>query len=315
MKSSPWQAFKLAFQLTQRFSPHRDFSSRLGRGLSASLKFRDYWGWYTFITRPEFAVVREHDSLLWFKGLRGYMSRHWSTSRAYKVLRDTYQYGLEQPGLLQRALLGGEKVSILEIPIDDEVGNLKLILSHDPLFKREGEWSLTLNCSQLGGDIVSLGFAVEKIQGDWILYIGAIQHHGGVTPDHIKTACRVLHGVRAKSLLIYCLEEMARNLGFKRILGASNEIHMSHRKHFINVPWNRITFDYNQTWLDVHGVKAEDGWYEIPLRNPRRQPSEIKANKRSMYKRRYAFLDQLDQSMEKALKPSSGLLEVKPTLV
>jgi uncharacterized protein len=308
MQFSHWRAFNLSWNLTHQFSPHRGWSGCLGRGLSACLKHREYLEWYRFISAPEFALIRSRDPLLWFKGLRGYLSCRWPSQRVYKVLQDTYRFGLENPGPLQRALLWGETIKVLDLPIDDEAGPMQLFLSHDPLFKREGEWSLTLCCPQLGGKLVSLGFSVENVAGGWVLYAGAIQHHGGISPEHVKLAHRALFGVRAKSLLVYLLEEFARNLGFKRILGASNAIHMSHRKHLINVPWNRITFDYDQTWLDIRGTLVEDGWYEIPLRNPRRAPADIKPNKRTMYKRRYAFLDRADQAMEKALQPGAGLL-------
>ena len=299
------RALALSWDLAHKFMAHRSWTNRIGRSFSALSCHKDFIDWYEFISEPAFEVARNHDRLIWFKGLRGYLSLNWSSARAYKVIKDSYRYALAHPGVMQDALLKAKEVKLLSFPINDEAGHLNLTLSHSPTFKREGEWCLTLECPKLGGRLVSLGFSVEEVKGNWSLYIGAIQHHGNVMPEHIKESCKALHGIRAKSLLVYLLQEFARNLGFKRILGVTNKIQMSSRKHLIAVPWNKITFEYDQTWIDVRGEPAEDGWYEIPLRTVRRTTDEIKANKRSMYKRRYAFLDQLDEALKHRLTAPS----------
>ena len=80
-----------------------------------------------------------------------------------------------------------------------------------------------------------------------------------------------------------------------------NAIQMSNAKHMIRVPWNRISFNYDGMWAEADGRPAEDGWFELPLREVRRTREEIKPNKRPLYARRYALFDQLQAAVATGL--------------
>jgi len=55
-------------------------------------------------------------------------------------------------------------------------------------------------------------------------------------------------------------------------------------------------------WTDVGGSPDKDGWYRLPLKTYRHAREEIKANKRSMYLKRYAMMDDITQQMDSQLK-------------
>jgi uncharacterized protein VirK/YbjX len=110
-----------------------------------------------------------------------------------------------------------------------------------------------------------------------------------------------MHGVRAKAMAIFALQEVISALGVSRLLGAGNSIQMSSGKHMITVPWNKISFNYDKMWEEADGQAVEDGWFELPLREIRRTREEIKANKRALYARRYELFDQLSAAVRQSL--------------
>jgi uncharacterized protein VirK/YbjX len=114
-----------------------------------------------------------------------------------------------------------------------------------------------------------------------------------------------MHGVRAKAMAIFALQELVSALGISRLLGAGNTIQMSRGKHMISVPWNKISFNYDGMWAEADGKPAEEGWFELPLREVRRTREEIKANKRPLYARRYALFDQLQAAVEAGIRPKA----------
>ncbi len=79
------------------------------------------------------------------------------------------------------------------------------------------------------------------------------------------------------------------------------------RKHAIHLPrWHAIQFDYNAFWSESGGQPESDGWYELPPTPVRRNIHEIKANKRSLYLRRYRLLDNLSLKIADTVKNLSS---------
>ena len=83
----------------------------------------------------------------------------------------------------------------------------------------------------------------------------------------------------------------------------------------------RPRLDYDAFWQESGGVLSSDGIYNLPARHVARRLSDIKANKRSLYRHRYAMLDQLAvvlqlgltrvgmaESTERDLQPPSRIL-------
>ena len=189
------------------------------------------------------------------------------------------------------------------MPLGEDSGTIRFALASDDRFRREGEWTLRVFCDQIGGELCSIAFAVEEIDGQWVAYAGAIQGGSGANEITIKASAKAMHGVRAKAMAIFALQEVVSTLGFARLLGAGNAIQMSNAKHMIHVPWNKISFNYDGMWAEADGKPAEEGWFELPLREVRRTREEIKANKRPLYARRYALFDQLQEAVAKGLGP------------
>ena len=305
--SSPLGSFACAWRLTKQIHAERAWNSIVakcvGRAFTAMATHRSFSAWVGFLIRVENRSFVEANPMLWHRTLLGYMSTRWDGHKKLKVLTDSYRFAQAHPGPLLDCLLGRKNVgfTFAEVPLGEDSGTIRFALASDDRFRREGEWTLRVFCDQIGGELCSIAFAVEEIDGQWVAYAGAIQGGSGANEVTIKASAKAMHGVRAKAMAIFALQEVVSTLGFARLLGAGNAIQMSNAKHMIHVPWNKISFNYDGMWAEADGKPAEEGWFELPLREVRRTREEIKANKRPLYARRYALFDHLQEAVAKGL--------------
>ena len=295
------------WKLTQEAHQGRNWQSRLVKSLGASLSAftqKDVFvDWLSFLHEPENHAILEANPFLRFRTLRGYVSTRWGNDKKLKVLKDSLRFSHLKKGSLQDSLVikMEEKLTIADIPLGEDLGNIQFKLSNSYRFRREGQWTLSVHCDKIGDELCSIAFAVEDVNGQWTAYAGAIQGGAGANEDTIKASWKAMHGVRAKAMAIFALQEVVSALGVSRLLGAGNSIQMSSGKHMISVPWNKISFNYNQMWEEADGKAVEEGWFELPLREIRRSREEIKTNKRALYTRRYALFDQLSVAVSQGL--------------
>ena len=306
--TNPFGSFACAWRLTRQIHEgrsRRDILTKcLGRAFTAMVGHRTFAAWVGFLLQPENRPFVEANPLLIHRTLLGYLSTRWNGDRKLHVLQDSYRFALSHPGPLLQALLvpkNGE-VTFAEVALGEETGNIRYALAWDDRFRREGEWTLRVYCDKIGGELCSIAFAVEEVDGKWVAYAGAIQGGSGANEETIKASAKAMHGVRAKAMAIFALQEVVSSLGITRLLGAGNSIQMSNGKHMIHVPWNKISFNYDGMWAEADGKPAAEGWFELPLREERRSREEIKANKRPLYARRYALFDQLQDAVSQGLK-------------
>jgi uncharacterized protein VirK/YbjX len=295
------------WKLTQAAHQERNWRSRLVKGLGASFSaFAQkavFVDWLSYLQEPENRTFLEANPFLCFRTLRGYVSTRWGNEKKLKVLKDSLRFAHFKKGVLLESLVikMEKKLTVADVPLGEDLGNLQFKLSNSYRFRREGQWTLSVHCDKIGDELCSIAFAVEEVNGQWVAYAGAIQGGSGANEETIKASWKAMHGVRAKAMAIFALQEVVSALGVSRLLGAGNSIQMSSGKHMISVPWNKISFNYNQMWEEADGKAVEEGWFELPLREIRRTREEIKTNKRALYTRRYALFDQLSAAVTQGL--------------
>jgi uncharacterized protein VirK/YbjX len=302
-----WGVGAYVWKLTQELHQERNWRSRLVKSLGASLSAfaqKDVFvDWLSFLQKPENQAILEANPFIRFRTLRGYVSTCWGNEKKLKVLKDSLRFAHLKRGPLLESLTipREEKLTISDVPLGENLGNIQFKLSNSYRFRREGQWTLSVHCDKIGDELCSIAFAVEEVNGQWVAYAGAIQGGAGANEETIKASWKAMHGVRAKAMAIFALQEVVSALGVSRLLGAGNSIQMSSGKHMISVPWNKISFNYNQMWEEADGEAVEEGWFELPLREIRRTREEIKTNKRALYARRYALFDQLSAAVTQGL--------------
>ncbi len=249
--------------------------------------------WFEILRSSDIHIVAKHRRRLYLKPFRPYMSMRWTKKQKVKVILDTYRFIMSKGEEFRRVITCSEGVEIARFNLSETTEGF-LTLGYDEKFRKEGEFVLSFKCDALEGIIIAASFSFEEMEsGRWASRIGCIQGYSG-NADLSRAAQKLLCGLRPKSLLIFALQEFSRELGMTAIYGAGDKIQVYRGKHLIHLPWRHvISFDYNSIWCESGGKLHNNGWYELPLTPDRRKLTEIKANKRSLYQRRYQMLQNL----------------------
>ena len=166
--------------------------------------------------------------------------------------------------------------------------------------RKEGLLSLELN---LGRDhVYQIMFWVGYNQsGEASLWIGAIQGPNMENAkDVVKKMTKACHGYRTKNLILYMLQAVARNLGLNKIYAVSNYGYYANNHVRAD---RKLKTNFGDFWLEAGGRETGDArFYELPLTEPRKTMEEVPTRKRAVYRRRFAFLDEVDSEIAKSVK-------------
>ena len=260
--------------------------------------------WFKTLQSPDFLIVTAHRPRLYIKPFRVYMSTRWTKKQKIKVIQDTYQFIMGKGKTFTQVITKNEKLEILRFKLNDTMEGF-LTLGYDERYRKEGELVLSFNCDELDGDIVSAAFSFEEIEKDsWACRIGCVQGHGKNELYSSKVAQKQLYGLRPKSLVIFTIQELCRQLGCVAIYGAGDTIQAYRNKHAIHLSWRHsIQFNYDEFWSESGGqLEKGHGWYELPLTPIRRNILDLKTSKRSLYTKRYRMLDELSMKISDSVK-------------
>jgi hypothetical protein len=258
-------------------------------------------GWFAFLDEPVIRPFLAANPRLAFRPMGTYMSRRWGWSKRFKVIRDTYVFVNAKGGAFQEAMLREGGLLLARIPLE-KAGDLVLRMRADPQFRKEGEVGVFLEFEGIQGAISSFAFSLEHRSAGWACYLGALQGRKGGDEDIIKLATKAMHGLRPKALMAFAAQEIARSLQVSSLLGVGNDIHVARARVLGSA--RKVLFDYDDLWRETGGEQQPDGWFVLPLKAPRRVGEEIKANKRSMYAKRYALMDTLSRQIRTILTAS-----------
>ena len=151
-------------------------------------------------------------------------------------------------------------------------------------------------------DLYQIVFWLNKDkQGKAAMFIGAMQgpNREGAR-DLVKQLTKWANGYRTKNLVLYMTQAVARALGIERIYAVSN--HGYYANNHVRVD-RKLKTNFGEFWQEAGGKETEDSrFYELPLVEHRKTMEEVPTRKRAVYRRRFAFLDQVDEEIEKAVK-------------
>ena len=235
------------------------------------------------------------------------MSIKWGKNKKIKVIEDTYRFILSKGEHFSQLIDPKNSIQIAQFNLNEStVGTLTL--GYDERYRKEGELVAQFESEQLGGMIAAAAFSFEEVEkGRWVCRIGCIQGHSKNDDNHSKTAQKMMNGLRPKSLIIFTLQELARELGCTAVYGAGDSIQAYRKKHAIHLPWRHtISFNYNAVWSESDGQPVAEGWYQLPLKAVQKDMSEIKTHKRAYYRKRYALLDSISLLISSKMKKAAA---------
>ncbi|HJW72424.1 MAG TPA: DUF535 family protein [Geothrix sp.] len=308
--SAARQAWALSAQAYKHDSLMRRMKQNLRWALAAAARPDAALKWFALMQTQGLQPFANANPLLAFKPMRVYLSARWRQKQRTKVMRDTYGFILWKGGAIRQALLQqeGEGVQLAAFPLG-ELGIGEVHLGFDNRFRKEGEFTVSLHCPQRGGRVSALSFALEWRQDGLVMYAGCVQGRNEGDEALMKALGKAMHGLRPKALVVFAAQELSRAIGVREFLGAGNTIQVHRRKHFIHLDWaHALTFDYDAFWTELGGHKATDGWFYLQRKARRRTRDEIKPNKRGMYAKRYAMMDDIAMQIRAAVAKAAPSL-------
>lgn len=182
--------------------------------------------------------------------------------------------------------------------LTDLHSGLRIVLDQPQWFMREG--GLTLNLFVGDFRAYSLAFSLGDGAQGIDCMIGSIQGRNSDEATAIyRDLTKAAHGLRPRDLLIEVLRILCRHWQVSRLL-AVRDSERHHRHPFFGGK-AVAPQDYDAIWQDRGGHLADEYFYELPIVSERRADEDIKPNKRSLYRRRYRFLDQLEADIPAGL--------------
>ena len=248
--------------------------------------------WYHFLETAPIKPILSRYSELPLKPLKPYLSLALDIEQRVRILQDSLLLFATRWEYFQQ-IINKENSIIAKLDLGQD-GVAKICLELN--YQKEGELSLVLRAAN--DQIAAMcSFAFERITtGDYVMRIGRIQ--GIKDHDLLRRLEKLMHGLRPKSLMFFLAQELARALGVTKLFGVSNANQVYINKVLIPIPGLRkLSFDYDAFWFEVGGVSNQDGWFRLPLTLGKRDIAQTKPAKRSMYKKRYAMLDDISKQV------------------
>lgn len=128
------------------------------------------------------------------------------------------------------------------------------------------------------------------------IWVGALQG----TPNGsavIKRLTKEFFGYRTKNQIFYGLRNLARCLGMDEIYAVTNEGYyaMNHVRRD-----RKLKTDFGAFWKECEGVPCETDsrFFRLPVKEYRKDMSELKPSKRAQHRRRFARLDAIDAAFD-----------------
>ncbi|MGZ8270243.1 MAG: VirK/YbjX family protein [Methylophilus sp.] len=248
------------------------------------------------ITDLGYANIFKHDPHVLGAVLWPYIHNEWNVAQRFSAIAQHYELLKDQPKFLDVSQNNINKI----IDLSEFSVEASLILDRPPWFIREGE--VTANLFKADLRVMSIAFSLGKLNDELVIYVGGIQGiHAGVGSDEsleiIKGLTKDLQGIRPRSFMIEILRLFSVKVGAKKILAIS-DAHRHHRHPYFKGYLDKLsTSNYDDIWMEHGGVATEGGFFTLPLEPQRKDIAEVSSNKRSMYKKRYAMLDKIEQEV------------------
>lgn len=193
-------------------------------------------------------------------------------------------------------LYGGKEILLWKMPLDETFGEMRLVISMHGGQKKEGLASIVLLLAD-NTPVYQIMFWIAKDSAEnFSMYIGALQGPNvESSKDLIKILTKKCHAYRTKNLILYAAQAVARVLDLKKIYAVTNYGYYANN-HIRRD--RKLKTSFSDFWQECGGTPTEDKrFFELPLLEKRKTFEEIPTQKRAVYRRRFALLDEIDAAI------------------
>jgi uncharacterized protein len=289
--------FLIASHLHPRGSK-RWFSQRLKFLARAWLQPTATQTWLSCLLKPEIALLWEAHPRLATKLQRPYLLSSWNVPSRLESLLE--HYAVLPTVFTEKAylLIYGKGLTILQLHDSVSSRKLKLRLIYNDQFEKEGELSLELIDDATQLILSRITFLLTIKDNERCLIIGGLQASPSPqTRTQIHDLAKEMHGIRAKALTLWCLQQMATYWKVTQLLAVADDSHIyRHRQKRRNFAAN-----YDEFWTECDGHRVKDGLWALPLQPRIRTREELKPSRRKQHEMRYAMFSELHPRLIEAL--------------
>ena len=198
-------------------------------------------------------------------------------------------------------LYGSEEIFLWKMPVDENFGEMRLVISVHGGQKKEGLASIVLLLSNNTAVYQIIFWIAKDAAGNFSMHIGALQGPNVEnSKDLIKVLTKKCHACRTKNLILYAAQAVARALNLKKIYAVTN--YGYYANNHIRTD-RKLKTSFSDFWQEAGVTPTSDKrFYELPLIETRKTFEEIPSHKRAQYRRRFALLDELDASIFENLR-------------
>ncbi len=195
-----------------------------------------------------------------------------------------------------RKLYGKEEILLWKMPLDENLGEMRIVIFIHGGQKKEGLASIILFLSD-NTAVYQIMFWIAKDSAEnFSMYIGALQGPNVEnSKDLIKILTKKCHAYRTKNLILYAAQAVARALNLKKIYAVTNEGYYANNHIRAD---RKLKTSFSDFWQECGGSPTNDKrFFELPLVEKRKTFEEIPTQKRAVYRRRFALLDEIDAAI------------------
>ena len=147
--------------------------------------------------------------------------------------------------------------------------------------------------------IYSLSFIFGSDNLMRVVYVGGIQ--GAKLPDvmtRYREFTKAAFGMRPRDFLIEMLRNLCVAFDVREIRGVSSDNHVSQEKRSMGSASDcEIKLSYDDVWIERGGRSDGAGFYSLTPEANRRDLLAVPPKKRSVYRKRYDALDQMEKNI------------------
>ena len=217
-----------------------------------------------------------------------FLDKRFNTQQRFDAMCDNLTFlpekltALGLPPLWQQAISFGEVIPDFEMRLT--------ITDYQPM---EGFWTLELVHSPSQELVYLLTFG--KVQQALLIAVIQGPNFEG-SKEMVKLLTKKCHGLRPAYLMVEAMKALTNVLGYSALWGIPHKY--QNKSRFVQS--KRYVVDYDAIFAESAGKLGE--YWELPLHFETKNMDDIPSNKRSMYRKRYAMLEQLRENMATALK-------------
>lgn len=249
---------------------------------------------YVLFNEPLLKSLAEKYPELLDKPLRPYrFSKSNSHERALMVEEHYHLLTSLFPEVIEPLYLQGG-ITIGQFPVSP----YSVVLRYDGTFRREGELTISI-INEHSLRLYSCAFSFSGSKEQLELVIGSVQ---GPEPsvenatDVVRAMTKELHGLRPKSLVVMLVMILAKIINAYQVLAVKKSAHVFQAKRYSKKQKSNLQSDYDELWSEFGSQELDANFVRLTQSN-RKLLEDIASKKRAMYRRRYEWLDVVEQNI------------------